>query len=276
MLFRSRLQLLERSFGVRLLQRSPHALKLTEDGERCLDHARALLEAWSAAQADLRGAKEVPRGTLRVFAPHAFGQEQMVAPLVDFLAEYPQVSVDWLLQDRSPDFIADGVDCAIRVGALDNDASLVAVHLAEVPRIVVAAPSLIGAEAAATAQPAQLATLPWLALRMYYRNEVALQHEASGRRERFPIRPRLATDSLLALRRAALAGAGAALVSAWVVAGDLAEGTLRHVAPEWSAESLPVNLVYPYARFYPARLRAFVALMRERMPRMQGLRPPRA
>ena len=69
-----RLQALERSLGVRLLRRSTHSMTLTEDGQRCLERARELLASWHAFEADLRGAGDEPEGTLRVIAPHAFGQ----------------------------------------------------------------------------------------------------------------------------------------------------------------------------------------------------------
>jgi DNA-binding transcriptional LysR family regulator len=77
-----------------------------------------------------------------------------------------------------------------------------------------------------------------------------------------PIRPRLATDSLSALRTAALDGTGACIMSSWLVADDLAEGRLVRLVPAWHARALPVWLVYPPARFYPARRRRFVEVVR--------------
>jgi DNA-binding transcriptional LysR family regulator len=259
-----RLQALERSLGVRLLRRSTHSMTLTEDGQRCLERARELIANWHAFEADLRGVSDEPEGTLRVVAPHAFGQQQLVAPLIQYFARYPRVDVEWLLHDRRPDFIVEGIDCAIQVGEVD-DQSAVAIKLAEVPRIVVAAPALLAGHRAMNA-PDRLAALPWLSLRPFYRNEVALAHVADGREARVAIRPRMSTDSLYAMRTAALAGVGAAIVSAWIVADDLAQGRLLHVAPQWRAAPLPVYLVYPKARFYPARLRRFLDLMREAMP----------
>ena len=255
-----RLQALERSLGVRLLRRSTHSMTLTEDGQRCLERARELLANWHAFEADLRGAGDEPEGTLRVIAPHAFGQQQLVAPLADYLARYPRVNVEWLLHDRRPDFIAEGIDCAIQVGQID-DQSVVAIRLAEVPRIVVAAPALAKGLAADLA-PADLAGLPWLALRPYYRTEVALSPLAGGPDLRFAIAPRMSTDSLYALRSAAVMGVGAAIASAWLVAEDLAQGRLVHLAPQWRAAPLPVYLVYPQARFHPARLRRFLDVIR--------------
>ncbi|MEO5686107.1 MAG: LysR family transcriptional regulator [Burkholderiaceae bacterium] len=271
-----RLQALERSLGVRLLRRSTHSMTLTEDGQRCLERARELLASWHAFEADLRGASDEPEGTLRVIAPHAFGQQQLVAPLTEYLARYPRVNVDWLLHDRRPDFIAEGIDCAIQVGQIDDQAAI-AIKLAEVPRIVVAAPSLL-AQLPPVRAPQDLAGLPWLSLRPYYRTEVALTALADGRAARFAIAPRMSTDSLYALRTAAVAGVGAAIASAWLVADDLAQGRLVHVAPQWRAAPLPVYLVYPQARFYPARLRRFLDVMRAAMPGVvsASTAPPRA
>ena len=258
-----RLQALERSLGVRLLRRSTHSMTLTEDGQRCLERARELLANWHAFEADLRGAGDEPEGTLRVIAPHAFGQQQLVAPLADYLARHPRVNVEWLLHDRRPDFIAEGIDCAIQVGEVD-DQNVVAIKLAEVPRIVVAAPAL-AALLPATQEPGDLARLPWLAMRPYYRTEVALSALAPlavGSDARFAITPRMSTDSLYALRTATVMGVGAAVASAWLVADDIAQGRLVHLAPQWRAAPLPVWLVYPKARFYPARLRRFLDVIR--------------
>lgn len=254
-----RLQALERSLGVRLLRRSTHSMTLTEDGQRCLERARELLANWHAFEADLRGAGDDPEGTLRVVAPHAFGQQQLVVPLAEYLARYPRVNVEWLLHDRRPDFIAEGIDCAIQVGSID-DQSVVAIKLAEVPRIVVAAPALARALPADHA-PADVARLPWLALRPYYRTEVALTG-AAGEQARLAIAPRMSTDSLYALRTAAVMGVGVAIASAWLVADDIAQGRLVHLAPRWRAAPLPVHLVYPQARFHPARLRRFLDVIR--------------
>ena len=254
-----RLQALERSLGIKLLQRSTHAMQLTEEGTRCFARAKELLGNWEAFEADLRGSTEVPEGTLRVVAPHAIGQQQLVGPLTDYLQRYPRVAVEWLLHDRTPDFIADGIDCAIHVGAVE-DPSVVAVKLAEIPRIVVAAPALLHGAPLPT-HAADLAALPWLALRTFYRNEITL-HRADGTQQRVALQPRMGTDSLYALRSAALLGLGVCVASEWAVADDVKEGRLLHLLPQWRAEPLPIYLLYPYARFYPAKLRRFVDILR--------------
>ena len=264
-----RLQALERLLGLRLLQRSTRAMRLTEDGERCFERAKALLENWASFEADLRGVGDEPQGSLRVLAPHAFGQEQFVGPLSAFLQDHPQVNVEWLLRDDVHDLIGEGVDCALQVGEV-RDPAVVAIKLGDVSRIVVASPAVLRG-GPVPVHASELEALPWLALRTYYRNEVSLTHATSGETHRFAIRPRLSTDSLYVTRNVALTGLGVGIVSAWMVAGDLAAGRLVRLAPEWQAPALPLYLIYPYARFYPARLRRFVAAMREAAPQvLQG------
>lgn len=265
-----RLQILEKWLGVKLLQRSTHSMKLTEDGERFLSHARQLLENWSSMEEELRGATSDPFGTLRIVVPHAFGQDQLVAPLLSFLGRYPKISVEWLLHRHRPDFIAEGVDCEIRLGAVE-DPSLVAVLLAEVPRVVVAAPSFIAQQDDLSIDA--LPKLPWVALNIFYRDTVALTHNTTGESRNLTITPRLTTDSVYLTHQAALTGFGVTLISRWMVQDDIEKERLVQLVPEWHGASLPVYLVYPYAQFYPARLRRFIQFMRETLPTLVGIRP---
>lgn len=255
-----RLQALERSLGLRLLQRSTHALTLTEAGARCYERAKALIGDWDLLEAELRGARDEPEGLLRVIVPHALGQLQLMPPLTALLRRAPRLSVEWLLDDQPPQFIAAGIDCAIRVGAL-SDQSAVAIRLSEIPRVVVAAPELLAGRAPPDG-PAGLQALDWIAMGSFYRNELLL-HSDAGARHKLALRPRLITDSLFALRNAALAGLGAAAISGWLVREDIAAGRLLHLAPTWQAPPLPVHLLYPYQSFCPAKLRHFVAAMRD-------------
>ncbi|WP_312758806.1 LysR family transcriptional regulator [Pantoea brenneri] len=269
-----RLQTLEQRLGLKLILRTTHALKLTDDGERCYAQARQLLATWHALEDELTGASDDPVGTLRVRAPHAFGQDQLIAPLVDYLRRYPRLNIEWMLNDRTPDFMAENVDCAIQVGA-PTDPSVVAILLAEVPRIVVASPDLL-ARQPPIEQVEQLRDLPWLALTSFYRNEVALQKIDDGQPVNLAITPRLSSDSLYAVRKAALAGMGAAIVSSWVVQQDLAEGRLIQLTPQWQAPPLPIWLTYPWASYYPARLQHFFSMIKAVMPQLAGTRPATA
>ncbi|WNN49959.1 LysR family transcriptional regulator [Siccibacter colletis] len=268
-----RLQTLETLLGAKLLLRSTHAMKLTDDGERCYHHSQILLAGWQSMEDELKHADEEPVGILRVRAPHAFGQEQLLVPLTQFLLEHSKLSVEWMLNDKSVDFLAENIDCAIQVG-VESDPANVAVLLAEVPRIVIASPELL-ARSPAVKEINDLARLPWVALNTFYRHEVTLTHADTGEAVQVPMSPRLSSDSLYAIKGAALAGLGAAVVSAWVVQEELAQGRLVNLLPAWQAAMLPVRLVYPHARYQPARLCRFLALMREVMPGLSGMQAPK-
>ncbi len=259
-----RLQQLERSLGLRLLQRSTHAMKLTEDGERCFERAKELLSGWDAFESDLRGAGVEASGSLRVVVPHAFGQKQLIGPLAEFMRRHPRMTVDWLLHERASDFISQGIDCAINVGEV-TDPSLVAIKLAEVPRALLVAPSVVAGHPL-PAHPRDLSAMPWLALPSFYRRQISLRHVGTGEICEVAIQPRLTTDNIHAMAHAALEGLGVCLISAWLVQEHLENGSLIELLPDWQATPLPVSVSYPQARFYPARLRLFVELMREAMP----------
>ena len=267
-----RLQSLESMLGSRLILRTTHAMKLTDDGERCYQHARQVVDAWLALEDEMSIADERPVGVLRVRAPHAFGQQQLLGPLVSFLQRYPQLAVEWMLNDKTVDFLSDNIDCAIRVGA-EVDPATVSVLLAEVPRSLVVAPQLLS-RYPALAMPEDLSRLPWVAISTFYQHEVELQHQEDSREISFGIVPCLSTDSVYVARNTALAGLGAAIVSSWAVTEDIAAGRLIEPFPQWRASPLPVHLVYPWARYYPTRLRKFLDLMREVMPQVAGMQRP--
>ena len=267
-----RLQSLESMLGSRLILRTTHAMKLTDDGERCYQHARQVVDAWLALEDEMSIADDRPVGVLRVRAPHAFGQQQLLGPLVSFLQRYPQLAVEWMLNDKTVDFLSDNIDCAIRVGA-EVDPATVSVLLAEVPRSLVVAPELLS-RYPALAIPQDLSRLPWVAISTFYQHEVELQHQEDTRELSFGIVPCLSTDSVYVARNTALAGLGAAIVSSWAVTEDIAAGRLIEPFPQWRASPLPVHLVYPWARYYPTRLRKFLDLMREVMPQVAGMQRP--
>lgn len=260
-----RLQALEQSLKLQLILRSAHRFKLTEDGERCYERAKEVLAAWDSFESDLRSSQAQVRGNLRILAPHAFGQHQLVLLLADFLKENPELTVDWSLRDHLEDFASQGFDCAIKVGDAP-EGNLIAEKVGEVPRIVVASPALLGEMDAEIKFAKELTALPWLALSTFYRHSITLTHRETHATERLMLNPRMSTDSLYAIRTAAVEGLGVCVASAWLLADDIAAGRLVHLVPDWQAESLPVYLIYPAAPYYPMRLKKFVQAMREAVP----------
>ena len=271
-----RVQMLESLLGARLVERSTRGLRLTEEGERCAAQAQELIDGWQALAEELDGGEELS-GTLRLRVPHAFGQSQLIEPLAAFLTRHPRVSVEWMLQDQLPDFSRENVDCSLLVGEISQP-NLIASQLAEVPRVLVAAPPLARKlpKGLDRKTPEDIAALlgaqPWLALLAFYRDGIDLRAATGDARLHIRFRPRLGTDSLFALVESARRGLGLALVSQWAVIDDLAQGRLVRLLPDWCATPLPISLVYPSRRLQPARLRAFQQVMREVIPTLPGMR----
>ena len=92
----------------------------------------------------------------------------------------------------------------------------------------------------------------------------------TGESRTVPFRARFSTDSLYALRSAALGGMGACAGSAWLLAEDVARGELVHLAPHWQPAALPIWITYPQAGHYPSRLLRFVEAMRKSVPLAVG------
>lgn len=140
----------------------------------------------------------------------------------------------------------EGCDLWIRVGPVPDD-RLVVREIARVERIVVAAPRVAAAQG-----DAPMEDWPWLALGPFEGGRIALRGD-DGRRA-FTLRPRLATDNVLALRQAVLGGLGAAILPRWLVADELAAGALIDAAPGRRAAALPVHLALAAGEARPLRV----------------------
>src|SRR6267143_3469539 len=128
---------LEDRLGARLLQRTTRSVTLTDVGSRYLERARRILADVEEAEGAAEGERTRPSGRLVISAPVGFGRLHVSPIMSAYLMRYPEVSGELRLSDRMINLVEDGVDLAIRIGHL-ADSSLVARHVGEMRRIVVA------------------------------------------------------------------------------------------------------------------------------------------
>src|ERR1700761_4029009 len=135
---------LEERLGARLLQRTTRSLTLTDAGTRYLERVRRILADVEEAERAAEGERTRPSGRLVVSAPSGFGRLH-VSPLMSaYLMRYPEVTGELRLEDRIVNLVEDGIDLAVRIGHL-ADSSLVARHVGEMRRIMVASPAYLKA-----------------------------------------------------------------------------------------------------------------------------------
>src|SRR5580658_7149068 len=130
---------IEKKFGTRLFNRTARRLAVTEAGRQLYDRAAHILTEGEAAENEGIAQSAVPRGQVRLTAPISFGVLHIAPILPEFLALYPDITVDLHLSDSYVDLVGDGYDAAIRIASLP-DSSMMTRTLAPVPRYLVAAP----------------------------------------------------------------------------------------------------------------------------------------
>ncbi len=250
---------LEQHFEVRLFHRTTRRLSLTDDGQALLTHARHLLESADEMEAALGRQSGAPRGLVRLGTSIAGGLF-LATRLPALLARYPGLSVELVMRDQGSDMIEERLDLAFRSGEI-ADASLVARRIGELGRAVVAAPLYLERHGA-PATPDDLA------------NHVCLIHDATPDPEmwRFtgpdgPLNVRvkgafLANDSE-AVRRAARAGHGIALLPEIQLIDDLRAGRLFRLLGDYPSQLVPVHIVYPSRRNLAPRTRVVMDFLVE-------------
>ena len=253
---------LEASLGVRLIERGTHSLRLTDEGRALHERTEGLLsEIAEAGEAVALGAS-IPRGRLRVSAPVVLAHVVLGRIAARFALAYPEVQLEIVAEDRMAAPVEDGYDLLIRIDP-PADERLVGRRFLSDERLIVAPPgmprpaALSGDPADASVKAVLLTAAPpntlwWL--RTERESGVLLRPE-----------PVLRLSSLLMVRDAAQAGAGAALLPKLLVADDLAAGRLV----QWGVQDGPPVEIWALQssrRLVGAKVRAFLAVMESAFP----------
>jgi len=251
---------LEAELGVQLLIRSTRQVKLTAEGADFLERLKDGLELLAAAEDDLRGSVQSPRGNLRVTAPVGFGQHWVAPAIREYLLQYPEASAALDLTDRFVDLTEGRYDVAVRIGEVEG-ASLRIARVGTCPMRIVAAPSYVNA-ATPPAHPSDLAAHLCLVYSSWREANVWRLTSSEGT-ETVHVGGRFHSSHLPSLRDAAVAGFGIANLPAWLVDDTIDNGHLVHVLPNWSAADIAINAVLPPGHTTPLRARLFIDLLRK-------------
>jgi DNA-binding transcriptional LysR family regulator len=253
---------LEEALGVRLIERGTHRLQLTEAGELLSARTEEPMREVADAVAAVREGVSKPRGRLRIAAPLLFSQLALGRLSAQFMAAYPEVTVEAVAEDRTVDLIEERFDVAIRPNPR-HDNTLVGRCFARDKLVVTAAPS-VPIPVVENDRPIQV---PAVVMRFS-------DGESWSVDGRFTIEPKpvLHLSSLLMVRDAAVAGGGVALLPESIIWDQLATGKLV----QWGKAGKDVELwvLHTSRRLPSPKVRAFVDFVCAQFP-AGSLVPPR-
>ena len=251
---------LETRVGSQLLNRNSKQVTVTEAGARVLEGAQELLERYERLEADVRESVHLPRGTIRVGTPPAFGIHHLMPVVARFTERYPDIEVTVVLDDGRTDLLAAALDLSIRIAPKLEDAAYIAYPLMKAPLVLVAAPAYL-----------KRAGIPATVKELHRHNCLVHTVKSAAGYWRFAgdppedvrVRGTVRSNIGEALKQAALLGSGIAVHPRYMVSEELRSGALQLVLPDRTPEELDIYAVFSTRRNMPVRVRALLEFLKE-------------
>jgi DNA-binding transcriptional LysR family regulator len=246
---------LEDYLGERLFQRTTRSLALTDDGRDLLGHAQRVLDSLEEAKTAVGKRRGTVSGLVRLAVPVTFGRQHLAPRLAKLLAAHPALEIDLLLSDSYRDLVTEGIDLAIRAGAI-ADSSLIVRRLGGVSRHIVASADYL----AAHGTPATPEDLLHHECLIFSLSSMSNGWEFAGPDGpvTVAVKGRLRSDSGDALREAVLQSHGIAALPSWFFLDEIASGSVKILLRGWELPPVPVYLVYASRRNLSPRIRAVI------------------
>ncbi|MEP2782215.1 MAG: LysR family transcriptional regulator [Pseudoruegeria sp.] len=254
----SRIAELEKHLGVRLFNRTTRALQPTENGQLFYNGATGILEAISAAEAEIIDANQNPRGTVYLAAPLGVGRRLIAPHVPTFKEENPLIDVRMRLSDRQVDLTGEGLDVAFHMGPLE-DSNLKMRVLADCPRLLCAAPDYI----ARRGMPENGTALihddhDCLNLRFPGAPEYQWTLQTGDGLQRYPISGPFESDDGDVLTGWALDGHGIIMKPTFEVIDHIRSGRLVPVATATPPTPTQLVCLYPHRKLREAKILRFM------------------
>lgn len=253
---------LEARLGVQLLHRTTRRIDLTHAGEAYLASCRSIMEELDQAESWLATGSREPRGRLRIDLPTTFGRRHIVPALLALGVRHPQLDLSVSLRDRAVDMVAEGIDMAVRIGALGDHPDLVARRLGAQQLVICAAPGYLARRGEPTT-PADLAHHDCLTGWGRGARPSWLLKNEHGAFERREVRARHELTDGDALLDACLAGCGLAQLPTWLAGEALRCGALAQVLRPLSGAVMPIHILWQKTWHLQPRVRVAVEALAE-------------
>ncbi|MCJ8157945.1 LysR family transcriptional regulator [Sphingomonas sp. LaA6.9] len=247
---------LESHLGTQLLARTTRTLALTDTGMAYAGAAKRIVEFVEEAEREAAGEFVAPKGDLVITAPLCFGRLHVVPIVSDFLAQFPEINIRLVLDDRNVNLLDDQVDMAVRIGQLP-DSAMIATKVGAIRGVVCASPTFL-AKYGIPQKPDDLRDLPCVSpdgpnATCSWR----FRDPAKGSIFELPITPRLTTNAEAALE-AAVRGVGLSRQLHYQIDEAVRAGQLAIVLDGFELEPFPVHLVHAARAQMPLKMRRFL------------------
>lgn len=255
------ISLLEKEVGVRLINRSPRQLSLTEAGDIFYRHCAEIVHRAEIARSELRQYQNQPTGTLRVTSPIDFGTSQLVPVVKQLRGLYPQLKIELLFEDRVVNMVEEGVDLAIRVGWM-QESNLVAKPMGHTPLVVFAAPEYV-AKHGTPQTPKALVEHQWLALSLFPA-PLRWQFPVGDTKQLVQMHSSLKANSAEAVVAMAKAGLGVSVIAKYAIEDELKSGQLVQLLADFPLDPIGIYAVYAHRDHVPPKVRVFMEFLSKR------------
>lgn len=246
---------LESEMGVVLFHRNTRHVRLTESGHQFFQRTLPLLQELDEAEAEAAGNYLSPTGTLTITAPHLFGHIYILPIVMDYMVQYPNVSVRTYFADEISSMAQEELDVALRIGHLQED-SLYASAVGSVRRMVCGAPSYFKKKGYPI-HPEDISNHSIIYPTTYDPSPSWLFYQNS-QPKRVKISPKLFCNNKASAVQAAVNGAGLTKLFTYQVQNEFKEGLLKSVLTSYEEPPLPINLVRTEGRKSSAKVKSFV------------------
>jgi len=253
---------LEKHLNTKLLNRSTRQLSLTDAGRQYYDRCIHILDELLETESILRDQHSLPAGTLRINTPVTFGELCIMPHLWEFLATYPDLNIDLIMDDHYIDLVKGGVDLAIRVGPM-TDSNLIARNIGDSPRVTVASPDYI----AINGEPENLQDLENHNCIVYTLLTTRNEWHFSGPdgKQSVSVSGRFSVNNPRSIRQAVIEGQGIAVTPLWLIGDYIKTGQVKVILDKYTPTSLEISAVYPERRFVPAKVSFFIDYIRTKL-----------
>jgi DNA-binding transcriptional LysR family regulator len=248
---------LEKHLGVRLLTRTTRRITLTEAGAKHFEFCQRVITEIEQNEGSLKRLQQEPEGSLKILAPKSFTTLALGDAIASFAATNPYLNVSLMLDDlsfRSYDFIERGFDVAVHTTPVRNS-NLVARKIANLRWLLCAAPAYLKKHGEPQ-QPRELVRHQCLVHINSDPSDRVWRLGGGNSQVSIKVQGPFASNSVLMLRKAALAALGIAIVPLYCVKEDLKSGALREILSSFPIPVHPLSLVFSPGKPTPQKIRS--------------------